>query len=189
MVFTDVAHFSRGSMPARPFNPAPVFGPPMLVLLLLGSCGGGFVDAQKPSCPAARSAAESLALLNAARAVPRLCGATAFAAAAPLTWDLQLESAALAHSIDMSARNFFAHTNPDGVTASQRTAAAGYGPFTGENIGAGYETIESAMQGWLSSPGHCENIMRAAYRHYAVACSSGKGSEYGTYWTQTFGSK
>jgi uncharacterized protein YkwD len=160
-----------------------------LPLLLVASCDAGLLYAEKPGCPAARSAQEALAMLNAARAVSRQCGAKSFPAVPPLTWDLQLENAANAHSRDMATRNFFAHTNPDGITPSQRTTTAGYGPFTGENIGAGYDSMESAMQGWLSSSGHCENIMSAAYRHYAIACSSSENSEHGTYWTQTFGAR
>lgn len=168
----------------------------LLLAVFLSSCGGGgggsgggLVSAQKPACPAARSAPDALELLNAARAAPRLCGTVSFAAAAPLAWDAQLEQAASAHAKDMATRNFFSHTNPDGVSASQRTVAAGYGPFTGENIGGGHANLDAAMQAWLASPGHCENIMNGAYKHYAVACSSSPNSEYGTYWTQSFGSK
>jgi uncharacterized protein YkwD len=161
----------------------------LLACSLTASCGGALTGLDKPSCPSAKSSQDALALLNSARAIARQCGATSYPAAAPLAWDLQLEAAATGHSQDMATRNFFEHTNPSGVTASQRTTAAGYGPSTGENIGAGYESMEAAMQGWLSSPGHCENIMRSSYRHYAIACSSNKNSEYGTYWTQSFGSK
>jgi uncharacterized protein YkwD len=172
------------------------------------SCGGGSGDTNNNSpgnsssaptdsslvtakavCPAAKEPQIALAILNAARAEARQCGATLYPAAAPLIWDTQLEAAAQQHADDMANRDFFSHTNPNGVTASQRTAAAGYGAQTGENISAGYASLESAMQGWLSSPGHCANIMSTSYKHYAVACSVNKSSSYGTYWTQTFGSK
>lgn len=174
---------------------------PLLLSLLLAACGGGGGDgtssgqnlAVNPnpnasgSCSAAPTVQEAVDRINAARAVARQCGTAFFPATTPLAWDAQLQVAAQAHASDMANRNFFAHTNPDGVTASQRTTAAGYGPATGENIAAGYASMEAAMQGWLLSPGHCENIMRPTYRHYALACADGPGSDYGTYWTQSFG--
>lgn len=90
----------------------------------------------------------------------------------------------------MATRNFFAHTNPSGQTPSDRTAAAGYGRFTGENIAAGYGTLDAVMQGWLSSPGHCANIMRASYRDFALACAVPSTKvDYSIYWTQSFGAK
>ncbi len=175
--------------------------PPLLLLLLLAACGGGGSDGdsadpnlaqnQNPgssgSCSVAPTVQEAVDRINAARAVARQCGTAFYPATTPLVWDAQLQVAAQAHASDMGNRNFFAHTNPDGVTASQRTTAAGYGPATGENIAAGYASMEAAMQGWLASPGHCENIMRPTYQHYAIACAQVAGSDYGTYWTQSFG--
>lgn len=159
-----------------------------LIAILLASCGGASIES---SCPGAKSAQQELALINAARAAPRLCGTVAFPAVPPLTWHAQLESAAIAHSRDMATRNFFGHTNPDGLTSVQRIVSAGYSPFTwaGENIAAGYDSSEAVLQGWLTSPGHCENIMRADYIHFAVACATNPNSDYGTYWTQTFGAR
>ena len=160
----------------------------LLLASLLASCGD-LLEPIKPSCPPARSNQESLALLNAARQTSRLCGAEAFPAASPLKWDAQLEVAANGHSNDMATRNFYAHINPDGISPSQRTVAAGYGLYTGENIWATPKSMEEAIEGWLQSPGHCKNIMYAAYTDYAIACVSNKNSEYGTYWTQSFGFK
>ena len=165
-----------------------------LLLPLLASCGGGESndgrsEEEALSCSSLQSAEDALAMLNAARAEPRRCGDTSFAAAPPLSWNAQLEMAADAHANDMATRNFFEHTNPDGVTASQRTTDAGYGPYTGENIGAGYKSLDAAIQGWLKSPGHCANIVNPRYRHYAVACAISNSSQYGIYWTQSFGSR
>lgn len=162
----------------------------VLISMLLVSCGGA-IDAGQPSCAASAGAQKELALLNLARSAPRKCGSVDFPAVPPLTWNIQLESAAIAHSNDMATRNFMAHTNPDGVSAFQRIVAAGYSPFrsAGENIAAGYDSSEAVLQGWLTSTGHCENIMNSTYTDYAIACSINQNSDYGTYWTQTFGSK
>lgn len=158
-----------------------------LTLALLG-CGGG-TQAEKPICPSVIDSATALAMINQIRAEPRMCGAKSMSAAPQLQWDHVLHAAATAHSKDMAQRNFFGHANPDGLTTSQRTTIAGYGPYTGENIGAGYASLETVQKGLLESAEHCENIMRREFKHYAVACASNDNSDYGTYWTQNFGSK
>ena len=57
--------------------------------------------------------------------------------------------------------------------------------FAGENIAAGQPTVSSVMSGWLASPGHCANIMKAEFRDVAVSCVSQAGSSYGRYWTMS----
>ncbi len=143
------------------------------------------------SCAQIKSPQEALNAVNAARAVGRTCGSTFFPAAPALQWNDQLATAALAHSKDMATRNFFSHTNPDGESPFDRTAKAGYGRFTGENIAAGYGTMDAVMQGWLSSSGHCANIMRQSYKDFALACAvpASGASAYNIYWTQNFGAK
>ena len=44
--------------------------------------------------------------------------------------------------------------------------------------------MQSAVDGWMKSPGHCANIMNKTYRHVGLACVKGTGaSPYPTYWT------
>lgn len=122
--------------------------------------------------------------INAARATARSCGATTLPAAAPLAWNDRLFSAAARHSRDMATNNYFSHTGLDGRTASQRIAAEGYAwSWVGENIAGGQSSVSTVMSGWLASPGHCANIMRAEYRDVGVSCVQRAGSTYGTYWT------
>lgn len=53
--------------------------------------------------------------------------------------DSRLQDAAIAHSRDMVARDFFKHNNPDGVSPSERVSRAGYEwTTTGENIAGGF---------------------------------------------------
>lgn len=124
--------------------------------------------------------------INAARAVARSCGGTAMPAAAPLAWNDRLFSAAARHSSDMAINNYFSHTGLDGRSAAQRVAAEGYAwSWVGENIAAGQASVSVVMGGWLASPGHCANIMRAEYRDVGVSCVQRTGSTYGRYWTMT----
>ncbi|MFF4547095.1 sigma-70 family RNA polymerase sigma factor [Streptomyces sp. NPDC001406] len=105
----------------------------------------------------------------------------------PLTENAQLEKAAQAHSDDMAARNFFDHTNPDGVDPGQRITAAGYRWSTyGENIAQGQQTPESVMDSWMNSPGHRANILNCSFKEIGVGVHKGSG---GPWWTQDFGAK
>ncbi|EFL37669.1 conserved hypothetical protein [Streptomyces griseoflavus Tu4000] len=41
------------------------------------------------------------------------------------------------------------------------------------------------MEGWLNSPGHRANILKADFTHIGVGFAG--GGRAGTYWTQLFG--
>jgi len=41
----------------------------------------------------------------------------------------------------------------------------------------------------LASPAHCTNIMNANFKEIGVAVVTDASSEYGIYWTQSFGAK
>lgn len=184
----------------------------------LAACGGGGADSGTPAtapappaatppaatppaspvagtratCNLADFQAEALRLVNAARAAGGSCGSSgSFAPTTPLAWNTALAQAALVHSDDMVAGDFFSHTGSDGSSAGARAAAAGYSAGTwGENIAAGQPTVAAVMQAWMASPGHCANILRASYRDIGLACVAGTGdNRYGTYWTMVLGTQ
>lgn len=127
--------------------------------------------------------AEVLEIVNQRRSEGANCGAQgSFGPAGPLTSDPNLRCAARMHSRDMEERGFFDHTNPDGEGPGVRVDAAEYIWSTwGENIAYGYPDPEAVMQGWMSSDGHCSNIMNPAFVHLGVG-------HYGSnQWTQVFG--
>jgi uncharacterized protein YkwD len=133
-------------------------------------------------------AAEALRRLNAARASGRSCGGHRMPAAPLLQWDPSLQSVATAHSRDMARRNYFGHRSPEGRTVRDRVAGT---PFktkmVGENLAGGDRQVGGAIQGWLESPAHCENLMNPKFSQVAVACVGKKGSQWGTYWTMVLG--
>jgi uncharacterized protein YkwD len=134
--------------------------------------------------------ADMLAAVNAHRRAGATCGARgAFPAAAELTWNAQLTQAAVVHSDDMVAGNFFSHTGSNGSSAGDRVTAAGYAwRGVGENIAAGQGSVAVVVDGWMKSDGHCANLMNAAFRDIGVACIAGSASNtYRTYWSQEFG--
>ena len=73
--------------------------------------------------------------------------------------DARLDAVALAHSEDMAAHDFVAHTSPTTGTASDRVRAADLrSGLVLENIGRGYSAAE-IHQGLLASPGHRANMI------------------------------
>ncbi|ANP56815.1 uncharacterized protein YkwD/stress response protein SCP2 [Streptomyces griseochromogenes] len=124
-----------------------------------------------------RTAAEVLALTNAERA---RAGLPALSADAPLA------TAAQTHCADMVARDFYAHTSPDGSRPWDRAAAAGSRRSTiGENIACGQRSPAEVVDGWMNSPGHRANILKAEFTHIGVGFAG--GGRAGTYWAQLFG--
>jgi uncharacterized protein YkwD len=147
--------------------------------------GAGPVPAD---CGQRFSSAEILARINQARAAGHRCGARAMAPVHALKWDRSLQLAAAGHSLDMAKRNYFEHASPDGRSLRDRTNAQNYrGRFVGENIAAGSRNLDDAMQMWLSSAGHCQNIMDPGFQEVGVACAQQPGSQWGTYWTMVLG--
>jgi uncharacterized protein YkwD len=129
---------------------------------------------------------QMLTLVNNARAQTRSCGSMSYQAAPALAWNCQLKNAAYGHSVSMAENNYFSHTGQDGSSPGDRISAVGYDWRTyGENIAAGYGDAETVMEGWLTSAGHCANIMNSSFEDVGVGVANGNGS-YGIYWTQDF---
>ncbi|MCE1173490.1 MAG: CAP domain-containing protein [Propionibacteriales bacterium] len=105
-----------------------------------------------------------------------------------LTWNANLATAARLHSVDMAKKNYFSHNSTDGTDPGTRITRAGYDWWTyGENIAAGYSTPANVVAGWMSSYGHCKNIMDADFTELGVGYAYNSASKYDHYWTQDFG--
>ncbi|MCL2053901.1 MAG: CAP domain-containing protein [Oscillospiraceae bacterium] len=79
----------------------------------------------------------------------------------------------------------FSHTRPNGKSWS--TAVEGRYNSLGENIAAGYKTPQEVVKGWMSSPGHRENILNPNFTKMGVGYAESNGM-YCCYWTQIFAS-
>jgi len=128
-----------------------------------------------------------LALVNQARAHARDCGGKSFGPAPAVVLDALLSDAALEHSKDMAEHDRMRHEGSDGSVPADRVARTGY-PWRGvaENVASGQATPETAVESWLSSPGHCANLMNPLYTAMGVAYATNSDSEMGIYWTQVF---
>ena len=129
-----------------------------------------------------------LEAVNIARASARTCGTQRFPAARQVTWNGTLGDAALTHSRDMAEHRYFSHKGRDGLGAAERALRAGYRWLRiGENIAAGQNSPAEVVAGWLSSPGHCANIMQGGFTEMgaAYAINQSRTGER-IYWTQVF---
>ena len=131
-----------------------------------------------------------LGMINTARTQPRQCGAQSFAATTPLAWNAMLATAAESHTRAMANNNFFDHKDRDGHTPGDRAELAGYvGGQIGENIAAGHDTVRRVVDGWLTSPAHCANLMNPQFHQLGAAYAVDPKSDAGIYWTAMFGTQ
>jgi uncharacterized protein YkwD len=151
----------------------------------------GGLDCRNPATwPAEWTAYEDevLARINQQRAAGATCGTTVRPPVGPLVMNAELREAVRCHSLDMGTRGYFSHVTPEGIDPWQRIAQAGYTASpTGENIAAGYATPAAAVQGWVSSEGHCNNLMNGNSNESGIGFASVPGSPYRVYWTQALG--
>ena len=83
----------------------------------------------------------------------------------------------------MNLNNYFNHNSQNGATPGDRIRAVGYNwTAYGENIALNYPNEQAVVNGWLSSEGHCKNIMNGNFREMGVGKDGG-------YWTQNFGTR
>ncbi|MFD5090853.1 CAP domain-containing protein [Amycolatopsis thailandensis] len=104
------------------------------------------------------------------------------AGCSPVSNESHLAAAAQGHSDDMSARNYFSHTTPEGTTFDQRIRAAGYDKPGAENIAKGQSNAAKVMDAWMNSEGHRANILNCKLKKIGVGVNT-----KGMYWTQNFG--
>jgi uncharacterized protein YkwD len=106
---------------------------------------------------------------------------------AALVADDALNNAAASYSCRMADEDFFAHEDPQGQQVDDRLRAAGIRFFlVGENL-ARNENVQdpatTAVEGWVASPTHSENIFRPEFTHTGVGvCKIGRL----VYFTQLF---
>ncbi len=107
-----------------------------------------------------------------------------------LAMETMRRDVARAHSLDMAARNFFDHTNPDGKSPFDRMRSVGISYTTaGENIAYNTYPVDraarAAFDGWMNSEGHRKNIQNANYGRTGIGVYRNPGNGR-VYLTQVF---
>lgn len=79
----------------------------------------------------------------------------------------------------------FSHTRPQGGDASSDVFATGATAF-GENIAAGQSDGNDAMNSWMNSSGHRENILSSDFTKIGIGVYYDPNSTWKTYYVQVF---
>ena len=104
---------------------------------------------------------------------------------APLEPDPGLDRVARAHALDMLERGYMEHVGPDGRDVGERVAIlhrrfiGGAGENLAEQDGIDVARLADQtgplaaklMDGWMSSPGHRQNILEPDYTHLGLAAA------------------
>lgn len=100
-----------------------------------------------------------------------------------LRMEAHLMAAAAAQSAAMAKRGKMDH-EVAGILPD-RVRAAGYDwTTTAENIATSFRDYESAMAGWVASPGHRKNLLNPQVTEIGFAAA--RGADGKPYWTQIF---
>ena len=120
---------------------------------------------------------EFIAAVNEQRAKGCMCGNRKYEPTLPVSWSKTLYSIAADHSRDMAVNQKMSHKGSNGSDVPDRLNNGGY-PWMAyaENVAFGHSSIQQVMEGWMSSPGHCKNIMNPNCSEIGVAYDS-------KYWT------
>jgi uncharacterized protein YkwD len=102
----------------------------------------------------------------------------------PLTANPKLFEAARGHAANMAKQNKLEHTL-DGKTLADRVIATGY-KFSraGENIGGKQQTPKDAVNAWMNSPLHKDNLLNKRFTDVGLAVA--KSANGDRYWVQVF---
>lgn len=91
-----------------------------------------------------------------------------------LEWNAQLAAAAEAKASDMLAKDYWAHTNPEGREPWDFIASAGYSyTVAGENLARNFSNVQSMTTAWLASPTHRANLLHDNYTQTGIAVVDG----------------
>lgn len=102
----------------------------------------------------------------------------------PFVWDEAAAASAREHSQDMASQGYFDHVNPQGKSPADRMKDMGIRySYAAENISAGHTNAFEAVNGWVNSSGHRENILGDAQR-LGVGVAFGGSMKF--YYTQNF---
>lgn len=87
-----------------------------------------------------------------------------------LEFNQLLAQAAQAKAADMIAKNYWAHTSPDGLTPWVWFKNIGYKYlYAGENLARDFSDSTGVVDAWMNSPSHRENILSNRYREMGIA--------------------
>src|SRR3989338_2025054 len=83
----------------------------------------------------------------------------------PLNLNSELSAAAAAKAVDMFAKNYWAHNNPEGKTPWDFIVSSGYRyTVAGENLAKNFGNSGGGVDAWMASPTPRDNLLKESYR-------------------------
>jgi uncharacterized protein YkwD len=85
-----------------------------------------------------------------------------------------LSQAAQAKGADMLNKDYWAHVSPDGTQPWYFFTSFGYKyRYAGENLARDFQNPASAVEAWMASPSHKENMLSSKYKEIGIAVVEG----------------
>lgn len=85
-----------------------------------------------------------------------------------------LSQAALAKGADMLNKGYWAHVAPDGTQPWSFFTNFGYKyRFAGENLARDFSNPSAAVEAWMNSPSHRENLLSSKYKEIGIGVIEG----------------
>lgn len=126
----------------------------------------------------------AVAAINQARVREQVCGTQRMAATTPIRWDARTMQAARTQVLYLQRVNQFGHIGENGSHVGDRLKATGFvWQKVGENLAAGFNSIEEVVISWLASPSHCRVLMTPEFKVAGVSYVAGEDENtYANYW-------
>ncbi len=91
-----------------------------------------------------------------------------------LTLNQTLSNAAYAKGVDMINNDYWAHVSPNGTEPWAFFNSLGYKyKFAGENLARDFSNPNSAVDAWMASPSHKDNILNPKYKEIGIGVVEG----------------
>jgi len=91
-----------------------------------------------------------------------------------LSLNQNLSNAAYTKGQDMIAKDYWAHVAPDGTQPWKFITSFGYKyRYAGENLARDFSNANDAVNAWMNSPSHRENILNPKYKEIGIGVVEG----------------
>lgn len=159
-------------------RPPARLAPFLLTAIFLVGCAanstGGIFSAPLETKPGVVDAYSAASMISSYRASKGL---------GPVRVNSTLNRIAATHAKKMASMNRMEHVLPGQGSFQKRISSGGYKAIiAAENIGAGYNSLESAIQRWRNSPSHDKNLLNPQIKEIGIAVAYAPESRYQTYW-------
>jgi uncharacterized protein YkwD len=105
-----------------------------------------------------------------------------------LRLNAELVKAAQGHACDNAKRHETTHRSSDGSMLQHRLRRAGYAfSLANENTGRGFESSQRAVQWWMNSPHHRDNILMRGTQDIGVGIAFSDAPESRLHWVINMG--